>query len=63
LRTKVASLVKSSVWPSGADFATASAPIAVLAPVRLSMMTGCLSASASFSPICRPTMSVVPPGA
>jgi hypothetical protein len=56
-------LVKSSVVPSGADLATASAPIAVLAPVRFSTMNCWPSSSDRRYPICRPTMSVVPPGA
>ena len=35
----VVAVVSSSVYPSGSDFATASAPMIVLAPPRLSMTT------------------------
>ena len=40
--------VTSSVWPSGADFATISVPITVLPPARLSTSTGCPHISFSF---------------
>src|SRR5215212_6964807 len=54
--------IMSSVWPSGAAFATASAPIVEPAPGRLSTTTGWPSALAKPSDITRATTSVKPPG-
>src|SRR5687767_4703391 len=52
-----------SVYPSRGAFATTSAPIAPVAPGRLSTTTGCPSCSVSFGPTMRATISGVPPGA
>src|SRR6266436_6447316 len=52
----------SSVWPSGADFATTSAARLPPAPGRFSTTTGCLRALAIGSASARATVSVVPPG-
>ena len=52
------------VWPSGAAFATASAPTKPAAPPgRFSMTTGWPSAAPAPSASTRATRSVVPPGA
>src|SRR5436190_5034680 len=51
----------SSDWPSGADFATASAPIEPPAPPRLSATTVALRFSPSICANGRATMSVGPP--
>src|SRR5207253_418651 len=51
----------SSVLPSGADFATSSAPIEPAAPARLSTITLDFSASPSINAYGRATMSVGPP--
>src|SRR6185369_3924205 len=50
------------VWPSGADFATASVPMLVPAPGLFSTITLVFQTSPSFCAITRPTMSVGPPG-
>jgi hypothetical protein len=55
-------MTTAKVWPSGADFASASTPMVPLAPGLLSMRTGCPSASASFCPTRRAVTSVKPPG-
>ena len=51
----------SSVWPSGADLATASAPIAPPAPPRFSTTTGWPMLSLMRWATMRATTSVVPP--
>src|SRR5262245_31225210 len=50
------------VYPSGAARATASEPMAPLAPARLSITTGCPNASLSLGPINRTTTSSGPGG-
>ena len=52
----------SKVWPSGAERATAVAPIAPPAPGRLSTITGRPRTGAILSPTERARMSVKPPG-
>src|SRR5581483_314196 len=54
-------LPMSSVWPSGLAFATTSAPSTPPAPGRLSITTGCPSASPSFGAIIRATVSADAP--
>src|SRR5689334_17261859 len=54
--------MKNSVCPSAGARNTCSAPITVLAPGRLSMITLCPSALPSDGATARPTVSVVPPG-
>src|SRR3954462_14273214 len=56
-------VVSSSVVPSGADFATASAPILPPAPVRFSTITGWPSCSDILAATIRPTVSTAPPAA
>ena len=58
----VVSIPASSVWPSGSDFATSCAPIAVLAPGRFSITTGWPQSSLIFCPVRRAMMSAGPPG-
>src|SRR6267143_701797 len=53
---------RSSVYPSGADFATKSAAIAPSAPGRFSMKTGWPRACDSGGAMIRPTTSSAPPG-
>ena len=60
--TMVVSIPASSVKPSGADFATIWAPIAVLAPARFSITTGWPQRSLMRWPTKRAMMSVGPPG-
>ena len=60
--TIVVSIPASSVKPSGADFATICAPIAVLAPARFSITTGWPQRSLMRWPTKRAMMSVGPPG-
>ena len=60
--TMVVSIPASSVKPSGADFATICAPIAVLAPARFSITTGWPQCSLMRWPTKRAMMSVGPPG-
>jgi hypothetical protein len=60
--TMVVSIPASSVKPSGADFATICAPIAVFAPARFSITTGWLQRSLMRWPTKRAMMSVGPPG-
>ena len=60
--TMVVSIPASSVRPSGADFATICAPIAVLAPARFSITTGWPQCSLMRWPTKRAMMSVGPPG-
>ncbi len=52
----------SKVYPSGGDFATASAPMVPPAPPRFSTTTGWPSASESLCAMGRAKMSVDPPG-
>src|SRR5229473_68349 len=52
----------SSAWPSGADFATASAARLPPAPGRFSTSTGRPSDDESGCAIARAIVSVVPPG-
>src|SRR4051794_17158559 len=56
-------VVSSSVVPSGADFATASAPILPPAPVRFSTITGWPRCSDILAATMRPTVSTAPPAA
>src|SRR4051812_32013834 len=58
----VVSIPASSVKPSGADFATICAPIAVLAPARFSITTGWPQCSLMRWPTKRAMRSVGPPG-
>ena len=51
----------SSVWPSGADFATASAARLPPAPGRFSTSTAWPNSADSGSAIARAIVSVVPP--
>src|SRR5882762_1184164 len=51
-----------SVWPSGADLATRSAPIWPLAPGRFSTIAGCAQIEASFGSMMRASVSAPPPG-
>src|SRR5882762_6037949 len=51
-----------SVQPSGADFATNSAPIWPLAPGRFSTTIGCAQIPASFGSMMRASVSAPPPG-
>src|SRR6267142_5612434 len=60
--TKVAESLKRNVYPSPADFATASAPIVEPAPGRFSTITGCLQASERRCATLRATASTPPPG-
>jgi hypothetical protein len=53
----------SSVWPSGTDFATDTAPVTVPPPSRFSMITGLPRRSASRGPNERAMMSMAPPAA
>src|SRR5690242_7333479 len=62
LSTMVVSIPASSVRPSGADFATICAPIAVLAPARFSITTGWPQRSLMRWPTKRAMRSVGPPG-
>src|SRR2546428_8769744 len=50
------------VWPSGADFATYSAPMIWFAPGLFSTMTGWPRSSERRAPIWRERASVAPPG-
>ena len=50
-----------SVWPSGADFATADVPIVLPAPGRLLTITVCDQLSVKRCAISRAMLSVVPP--
>ena len=59
---KVASVVIRMVWPSAADFATASVARMVLAPGLFSTTTGWPHAALSFSAIWRAITSMPPPG-
>ena len=59
---KVASLVISTVVPSGAAFATVSAARIVFAPGLFSTSTGWPQSRDSFSAICRAITSMPPPG-
>ena len=52
----------SKVFPSGRALATIWAPIAPLAPGRLSTITGCNDWLASGSPMARQAKSTPPPG-
>ena len=52
----------SSVWPSGALFATKSVPMLPPEPVLFSMMTGCPKVSERRGPRARAVKSVIPPG-
>src|SRR5258707_7681682 len=58
----VVSMPASSVRPSGADFATICAPIAVLAPARFSITTGWPQCSLMRWRTKRAMRSVGPPG-
>jgi hypothetical protein len=58
---KVLAVPRTSVYPSGAAFATASVPIEPPAPVRVSWMNGCASAAPTFSNTTRITASPEPP--
>src|SRR5205085_7890031 len=58
----VVSIPAKSVRPSGADFATICAPIAVLAPARFSISTGWPQRSLMRWPTKRAMRSVGPPG-
>src|SRR5882724_1500673 len=58
----VVSIPANSVRPSGADFATICAPIAVLAPARFSITTGWPQCSLMRWPTNRAIRSVGPPG-
>ena len=58
----VVSIPASNVNPSGADFATICAPIAVLAPARFSITTGWPQCSLMRWPTKRAMRSVGPPG-
>src|SRR6476660_9376274 len=60
--TIVVSIPASSVKPSGVDFATICAPIAVLAPARFSITTGWPQCSLMRWPTKRAIRSVGPPG-
>ena len=53
----------SSVYPSGDALATTSEPIAASPPARLSITTGCPSASLIRFPVARATVSAAPPAA
>ena len=53
---------KSSVWPSGGDFATKSAPILPVAPGLFSVGTPTFQRSPSFGPRRRARMSAPVPG-
>jgi len=55
-------LPMSNVYPSGAERATASMPISVLAPARFSTTTCCPRVSDSFGDTIRAVVSVPPPG-
>ncbi|MCY1218481.1 hypothetical protein D9M72_304300 [compost metagenome] len=52
----------SSVYPSGDDFATCSAPMLPPAPLRLSTTTGCFNRTDNSWLTTRATASVAPPG-
>ncbi|MOA25659.1 hypothetical protein D3C78_1463990 [compost metagenome] len=54
-------LTASRVWPSGADLATNSVPIAPPAPVLFSTMTACPYFAPSFSATIRAVESTTPP--
>src|SRR5438309_7211347 len=51
-----------SVWPSGADLATKSAPIWPLAPGRFSTTMACAQIPASLGSMMRASVSAPPPG-
>jgi hypothetical protein len=55
-------LARRSTWPSAVARTTASAPILLPAPGRLSMINGWPSRSDSHRPIRRAMMSIWPPG-
>ena len=55
-------IVYSSVWPSGAAFATSRAPMTVEPPGRLSTIVDSPGASLIFCAIARAWMSAWPPG-
>src|SRR5262249_15561048 len=52
----------STVYPSGGDFATSSAPTMLFAPGLFSMTMGCPMLSWTFCATRRVTVSVIPPG-
>ena len=52
-----------SVWPSGVDFATKSAPILPFAPTLFSIINACPNCSWSRAAKGLATASVAPPGA
>ena len=52
----------SSVWPSGAERATAAPPMLVPAPGRFSMTNGLPNRCSSFGASRRATISMPPPG-
>src|SRR6266550_2628149 len=54
--------VTRNAYPSAGDLATASAPIAPLAPGRFSTTTGCLIASETPGAMARASVSATPPG-
>src|SRR5688500_2576510 len=54
--------VNNKVWPSGAVFATSSAPMLPVAPARLSVITPTFQRSASLGPSVRARMSAPVPG-
>ena len=56
-------LAISTLYPSGADFATFSAAIEEPAPGRFSTMIGCPRMRPSGSESARATVSAAPPGA
>ena len=59
----IAGSIRTSVYPSGADFAVASTPMMPPAPGRLSATTGWPSCSDKRWPSVRPMKSTTPPGA
>ncbi len=61
LMPRVVLVAMSSVYPSGGDFATNSAPTSVPAPGLLSITTGCFRFAARRSPIARARRSVRAP--
>ena len=55
--------VIKSIWPSGADLATNSAPILPFAPILFSTINACPNCSCSLAANCLATVSVAPPAA